>query len=328
MFIDLALVATGLLLLVWGAERFVHGAAGLARRLGVSTLVVGLTVVAVGTSAPELLVNLTAQYQGVPDMAIGNVLGSNIANIGLVLGVSALILPLSVHSQILRREYPLVLGVTVLLGAMIFDGRLDAFDGSFLLLGLVGYGIWTLRSADEVSDDPFLAETVAEVPEPLPVGPAVFWLVLGLVTLLLGSRALVDGAASLAAAFGVSDLVIGLTVVAFGTSLPELAAALAAVAKREDNLVVGNVVGSCLLNLLLVLGVPALVGGLPAAADTLWRDWPVLLGLTLVLGPVFFAGPRTPFGLARVGRVEAGVLLAVYAGYIGYLFTTGDLPRS
>lgn len=328
MVMDFTLVAVGLLLLVWGAERFVHGAAGLARRLGVSTLVVGLTIVAVGTSAPELLVNLTAQYQGVPDMAIGNVVGSNIANIGLVLGVSALILPLSVHSQILRREYPLVLGVTVLLGALILDGRLDAFDGVFLLLGLAGYAVWTLRTATDVHDDPFLAETVAEVPEPLPAGPAVLWTLVGLVTLLLGSRALVDGAASLAGAFGISDLVIGLTIVALGTSLPELAAALAAVAKREDDLVVGNVVGSCLLNLLLVLGVPSLTGGLPASPDALWRDWPILLGLTLILGPVFFAGPRTPRGLARVGRVEAGVLLAVYAGYIGYLFTTGDLPRS
>ena len=149
-----------------------------------------------------------------------------------------------------------------------------------------------------------------------------------LVTLLLGSRALVDGAASLAGIFGISDLVIGLTIVALGTSLPELAAALAAVAKREDDLVVGNVVGSCLLNLLLVLGVPALTGGLPASPDALWRDWPILLGLTLILGPVFFAGPRTPRGLARVGRVEAGVLLAVYVGYIGYLFTTGEMPRS
>jgi cation:H+ antiporter len=325
MILDFIFVATGLLLLVWGAERFVHGAAGLARRLGVSTLVVGLTIVAIGTSAPELLVNLTAQYQGVPDMAFGNVVGSNIANIGLVLGVAALLLPLSVHSQILRREYPLLLGVTVLLGALVLDGRLDAFDGVFLLLGLVGYGVWTVGTAAGVEDDPFLAETVAEVPAPLPAGRAIFWLLIGLLTLLLGSRALVDGAASLAAAFGVSDLVIGLTIVAFGTSLPELAAALAAVAKREDDLVVGNVVGSCLMNLLLVLGVPSLTGGLPASGDALWRDWPVLLGLTLVLGPVFFAGPRTPRGLARVGRLEAGVLVAAYLGYVGYLFSTGGV---
>ena len=318
-FIDFILVLVGLLLLVWGAERFVEGASSLARSLGVSTLVIGLTVVSLGTSAPELLVNVTAQATGVPAMAFGNVVGSNIANIGLVMGVAALVLPLSVHSQVLRREYPVLLGMTVLLGAMVMDGELELFDGAMLTLALVAYTAWTLRAARSAEHDPFLEEAVAEVPEAMPTGKAWLWLLVGLAALILGSRSLVTGAADLAAIIGVSDLVIGLTVVAFGTSLPELAASLAAVAKKEDDLVVGNVVGSCLLNILVVLGLPALFGTIPAGAEALWRDLPVLLVLTLVLGPLFLNGKR---GLYRINRWEGGALLVAYLGYVGWVFAS------
>ncbi|MFP4616334.1 MAG: calcium/sodium antiporter [Thiohalorhabdus sp.] len=313
MLLNLIIALVGLLLLVWGAERFVHGAAGLARSLGVSTLVIGLTVVSLGTSAPELLVNFTAQLTGAPAMAFGNVVGSNIANIGLVLGVSALLLPLTVHSQVLRREYPLLLGVTILLGAMIMDEGLQPLEGLLLTIGLGGYAYWTFRDARRTEDDPFLAEVTEDVPEALPMGKAVLWLLVGLAGLVLGSRGLVFGAAEMAQAVGISDLVIGLTLVAFGTSLPELAASLAAVAKKEDDLVVGNVVGSCLLNILLVLGVPAMIGGMPAGPEAVWRDLPVLIGLTLILGPLFINGPR---GSYRINRLEGGVLVVAYVGYV------------
>ena len=315
-FVDFILVLIGLLLLVWGADRFVGGASGLARSLGVSTLVIGLTVVSLGTSAPELLVNITAQMEGVPAMAFGNVVGSNIANIGLVMGISALVLPLSVHSQVLRREYPVLLGMTVLLGALVMDGQLDLYDGALLTLALVAYTTWTLKAARSAEHDPFVEEAVAEIPEAMPTWKSALWLLVGLAALVLGSRALVSGAADIAGLMGVSDLVIGLTVVAFGTSLPELAASLAAVAKKEDDLVVGNVVGSCLLNILVVLGLPALFGTIPAGSEALWRDLPVLLVLTLVLGPLFLNGRR---GHYRVSRTEGGVLVAAYAGYVGWV---------
>ena len=314
---DVGMALGGLLLLVWGAEGFVRGAAGLARNLGVSTLVIGLTVVSLGTSSPELLVNLMAQYQGTPAMAFGNVVGSNIANIGLVLGLSALMLPLGVHSQVLRREYPLLLAASVLLLVMVLDGGLELVDGALLLLAAAGYTAWSVRSARSGKDDPFLAEVAEDVPESLSGRGAAGWLVIGLAALVLGSRLLVAGAADIAGAFGVSDLVIGLTVVAFGTSLPELAASLAAVAKREDDLVVGNVVGSCLLNTVLVLGLPAVLGGLPAGSEALWRDLPVMLALTLVLGPIFLNGAR---GSYHINRVEGGLLVVAYGAYIAWVF--------
>ena len=319
--VDVGLALAGLLLLVWGAEGFVRGAAGLARTLGVSTLMVGLTIVSLGTSAPELLVNLTAQLQGTPSMAFGNVVGSNIANIGLVLGLSALFLPLGVHSQVLRREYPLVVGATGLLLVMVLDGRLGLYDGLLLLLATAAYSVWTVRAARAGAEDPFLSEASEDIPEALSRGRAALWIAVGLAGLVVGSRFLVDGAADLAAAFGVSDLVIGLTLVAFGTSLPELAAGLAAVAKREEDLVVGNVVGSCLLNILLVLGLPAALGGMPAGPEALGRDLPVLLVLTLVLGPIFLNGAR---GRYHINRLEGGLLVVAYLAYIAWVF--GFLP--
>ena len=314
---DVGLAVVGLLLLVWGADGFVRGAAGLARNLGVSTLVVGLTVVSLGTSAPELLVNLSAQYQGTPAMAFGNVVGSNIANIGLVLGLSAVFLPLGVHSQIVRREYPLVVGATLVLFLMVVDGGLDIIDGALLSLGVIAYAVWTVRTARAGADDPYLAEASESVPADLSALRAAVWLAIGLVALIVGSRLLVGSAADLAATVGISDLVIGLTLVAFGTSLPELAASLAAVVKREDDLVVGNVVGSCLLNILLVLGLPTLFGDLPAGSEAIWRDLPVLLGLTLVLGPIFLNGAR---GSYRINRIEGGLLLVAYGVYIAWVF--------
>lgn len=309
--------AGGLLLLSWGAERFIYGAAALARRLGVSTLVIGLTIVALGTSAPEFWVNLTAQLRTVPAMAFGNVVGSNIANIGLVLGLSAVFFPIAVSSRILKREYPLLIGMTLVLGVMGLDGVLEPLEGGLLALALSGYLYWALTTAKEDELDPFLTETVAEVPPPLGASRATGWLVLGLITLILGSWGLVDGATHLASTFGVSDFVIGLSVVAVGTSLPEVATSLAAVFKREHDLIVGNVVGSCLFNILFVLGIPTLLGALPIGSEALWRDLPVAFGLTLLLGPLFWNREE---GGYQINRIEGGVLVIGYGGYITWLY--------
>ncbi len=314
--LDGMLIIVGLLLLAWGADRLVAGAAGLARSLGVPTLAVGLVVVSLGTSTPELLVNLTAQVEGVPAMAYGNVVGSNIANLGLVLGAAALVVPLAVDSGLLRREFPLLVGATILLALLGMDGRLGPWDGALLLAGFLAQTGWTLRAARRASRDAFLAETVSEVPAALAPGWALLWIVLGLTGLILGSRLLVAGAADLAGLLGMSHLVIGLTVVALGTSLPELAAALAAALLDEPDLVVGNVVGSCLLNILLVLGLPAVLGGLPAGPEALGRDLPVLLGLTLLLGPVLLNGPR---GLNRITRIEGAGLMGAYLAYVAWV---------
>lgn len=313
--LDTGLAVGGLLLLVAGAEVFVGGASALARGLGVSALVVGLLVVSVGTSSPELLVNLTAQLRGVPEMAMGNAVGSNIANLALVLGLAALFWPVTVHSQLLRREYPLLLGVTLIFAAMCLDGSLGRLEGLLLVAGLIGYLGWSLRGTRDSREDTLVTESAAEAPPQLSVPWASLWLVLGLAALVGGSWLLVTGAKEVALELGLSPLVIGLTVVALGTSLPELATSLAAAAKGESDLAVGNVVGSCLFNLLGVLGVPALFGALPAGSELLYRDLPVMLGLILILAPFFLIGGR---GAIRIDRWEGALLALFYPVYVAW----------
>lgn len=313
--LDTGLAVGGLLLLVAGAEVFVGGASALARGLGVSALVVGLLVVSVGTSSPELLVNLTAQLRGVPEMAMGNAVGSNIANLALVLGLAALFWPVTVHSQLLRREYPLLLGATLVFAAMCLDGSLGRLEGLLLVAGLIGYLGWSLRGTRDSPEDTLVTESAAEAPPQLSVPWASLWLVLGLAALVGGSWLLVTGAKGVALELGLSPLVIGLTVVALGTSLPELATSLAAAAKGESDLAVGNVVGSCLFNLLGVLGVPALLGALPAGSELLYRDLPVMLGLILILAPFFLIGGR---GGIRIDRWEGALLALFYPVYVAW----------
>jgi len=313
--LDTALALGGLLLLVAGAEVFVGGASALARGLGVSALTVGLLVVAVGTSTPELLVNLTAHVEGVPEMAMGNVVGSNIANLALVLGLAALLWPVTVHSQLLRREYPLLLGAALVFAALCLDGALDRLEGMLLVAGMIGYLGWGLRGTRDSPEDTLVRESAAEEPPRLTVPWASLWLVLGLAALIGGSQLLVVGAQGVALELGLSSLVIGLTVVALGTSLPELATSLAAAAKGESDLAVGNVVGSCLFNLLGVVGIPALLGALPAGSELLYRDLPVMLGLTLVLAPFFLMGQRGSF---RIDRWEGALLALFYPIYVAW----------
>ena len=319
MMLQLLAVLGGLVLLVWSADRFVAGAAGLARTLGISTLVIGLTIVAFGTSAPEMLVSAMAAWQGNGGIAIGNAVGSNIANMALVIGATALVIPLGVHSNTLDREFPLMLVVMVAALGLLWDGMLSRIDGLLLLAGMAALVAWTIHLAHTTGrDDPLVSEFEEEIPEPMPLGRAWGLLVVGLVLLLVSSRMLVWGAVGIAQALGVSDLVIGLTIIAVGTSLPELASSLMAARKGEDDIAVGNVVGSNLFNILAVLGIAGAVGPGPVDQAALWRDFPLMIALAVVLYLLARGFSRTGHG--HINRWEGGVLLAVFVGYQALLF--------
>ncbi|MFN2308505.1 MAG: calcium/sodium antiporter [Gammaproteobacteria bacterium] len=316
-------VIGGFIFLVWGADRFVVGAAATARNLGVSPLVIGLTIVGFGTSAPEMLVSGVASWQGNPGLAVGNAIGSNITNIALILGLTALIAPLSVNSRILRRELPLLLVVMLAGLALLLDGDLSRLDGTLLLSGLLALVFWMVRTGLKDRDgDPLGTEFSTEIPREMTMGRALFWVGLGLLVLLLSSRLLVWGAVAIAESLGVSDLIIGLTIVALGTSLPELAASLVSALRGEPDIAVGNVIGSNLFNLLAVLGLPGLISPLAIEGAVLTRDYPVMIGLTVAFILMAY-GLRGP---ARIDRLEGGLLLACYAGYQALLYfdTLGD----
>jgi cation:H+ antiporter len=309
-------ILLGLGLLVWGADRFVIGAASLARNLGVPPLLIGLTVVGFGTSAPEMLVSTMAALQGNPGIGIGNAVGSNIANIALILGVTALIAPLTVRSDMLRREYPLLLAVSVFAFIVLLDGDLDRLDGILLLLGLVISMLLLIRIGMQRRDhDPLADELEAELPDSITTAAAVGWFLVGLAVLVVSSRMLVWGAVEVATTFGVSDLIIGLTIVAVGTSLPELAAAVMSALKNEHDLAIGNVVGSNIWNLLAVLGLPGLLAPGAIPPEVVNRDMLLMLALTLAL----FVMGRTMQRHGVINRLEGGLLLATFIAYQGWL---------
>ncbi len=313
----IAAVAVGFALLVWGADRFVLGASATASNLGVSPMVIGLTIVGFGTSAPEMLVSGVAAWTGNPGMAVGNAIGSNIANMGLVLGAAALVAPMTVQSTTLKREFPIMFAVMLFALMLLVDGELGWSDGVLLLTGLVVMitGVVSLGlRRDEV--DPMAAEYDEEIPHDLSTAMALTWLVLGLGVLLLSSRMLVWGAVDIAQALGVSDLVIGLTIVAIGTSLPELAASVMAALKKEHDIAIGNVIGSNMFNLLAVLGLPGVIHPHLVDPQVLERDYPVMIGFTVALFVMAY-GFR---GVGRINRFEGGVLLAAYAGYLILLY--------
>lgn len=321
MLTSIAAVVVGLALLVWSADRFVLGASATARDLGVSPLVIGLVIIGFATSSPEMLVAGFAAWQGNPGLGIGNAVGSNIANIALILGACALLRPLASTSGILTRELPLLIGLTVLAVLVMLDGTFSRTDGLVLLAAMGGALAFILRQAISQTDDsdPLAAELTEQIPGTLPLRQALFWLVLGFLVLLLSSRMLVWGGVNIAETLGVSDLVIGLTIVAVGTSLPELAAAAAAVLKNEHDLVLGNVIGSNLFNTLAVLGLPALIAPGAIPPEVLTRDLPVMCALTLLLIPTL-AHRRGRSG--RIGRLEGLLLFSCFLGYEGWLFFT------
>jgi cation:H+ antiporter len=314
-------VVAGLIILVWSADQFVAGAAGLAKSLGVSTLVIGLTVVAFGTSAPEMLVSAVAASQGNSGLAIGNAVGSNIANMALVLGVTALVAPLAVHSRTLNREFPLMLIVMASSWALLWNGTLSRLDGILLLTAMCAVVLWTIylaRTTD--ADDPIAEELASEIPDAMPTGRAWWLLVSGLLLLLGSSKLLVWGAVGIAQTYGVSDLVIGLTIVAIGTSLPELAASVVAARKNEHDIAVGNIVGSNLFNILAVLGIAGTVGPGSVNTDVLYRDFPLMLALGITLYIMARGFTRKGHGLIK--RWAGAVLLLTFLAYQINLFLT------
>ena len=312
-------VVAGFTLLVWGADRFVTGAAATARNLGVSPLIIGLTIVGFGTSAPEMLVSGVAAWQGNPGLAIGNAIGSNITNIGLILGTTALVAPLMVSSITLRREMPLLLAVMALSWWLLSDGELGRGDGLLLLGGIVLLVLWMVHlgmNSRARNHDPLIDEFTEEIPVGMSTPVALGWLLAGLLVLLVSSRILVWGAVELAQFFGVSDLVIGLTIVALGTSLPELAASVMSALKGEPDIALGNVIGSNLFNLLGVLGIPGLFAVVPVEPAVLSRDYPMMLGLTLALLLMSW----NYRGTRRINRIEGLLLVLAYVAYEGLLY--------
>ncbi len=310
-------VFAGFALLVWSADRFVIGAAATARNMGVSPLVIGLTIVGFGTSAPEMLISAISAWDENPGVAVGNALGSNITNMGLVLGATALVKPLTVHSGTLQREYPMMFIAMILALALIMDGTLGAMDGILLGAGLCLVMYWMARMGKREQDglDPMAAEFEAELPPAMSTVKALTWLTIGLVILLLSSRMVVWGAVDIARHFGVSDLIIGLTVIAIGTSLPELAASVVSALKGEHDIAIGNVIGSNIFNILGVLGISGIIFPHAVDPDVLSRDFPVMIGLAIALFAMAY-GFRRPGSLSRI---EGVLLLAAYVGYLTML---------
>jgi cation:H+ antiporter len=306
----------GLILLVWSADRLVYGSAALARNFGISPLVIGMTILAMGSSAPEMMVSATAALADKSDTAVGNVLGSNIANIALILGITALIKPLSVSSAVLRRELPLMLMVTLIAGIILWDSYLSFYDGVILLSLFVGFILLMLKISreDNNKDDVLLEEQESEIPEGVKNSSAFLWMVVGLILLPMAADLLVDNAVFIAKEFGMSDLVIGLTIIAVGTSLPELAASLAGVLKGEDDMAVGNIIGSNVFNILAVMGLPGIINPSIVNDLAMGRDFWVMLGLSLILVPMALGKSRS------INRFEGSILFMAFAAYQAYLF--------
>jgi cation:H+ antiporter len=318
MWTELLAIIGGFVLLTWSADRFVVGASAIAYILKVSPLIIGLTIVGLGTSAPEMLVSAVASWQGKSGLAVGNALGSNIINTGLILGLTAIIIPLNVHSSIVRRELPVLLLVMVIALLLLLDGTLGRLDGTLLLTGMAIMLIWVVRVGltPQTPEDPMSDEFADEIPTNMGMGRAVFWLIVGGLCLLGSSRLLVWGAVSVAESMGISDLVIGLTVVALGTSLPELAASVMSAIKNEHDIALGNVIGSNIFNLLAVLGLPGVINPGPIDAEVLSRDYPVMIGLTLALFVMAY-GFRGP---GRINRIEGALLVIGFCGYQTLLY--------
>lgn len=310
----------GFILLVWSADRFVEGAAATAKYAGMPSLLIGMVIVGFGTSAPEMVVSAMAAIDGNPDLALGNALGSNIVNTGLILGITAIITPILVQSKIVRKEIPLLLLISLALGYFLWDGALTRIESILLLVGFFTLIGWSIYSAMKGKGDILEGEMDQELAEhAMPIKKAVFWLVLGLILLIVSSRVLVWGAVSIAEALGVSDLIIGLTIVALGTSLPELAASIIAVRKGEHDIAIGNVVGSNMFNLLAVTGIAGVISPITSlSGEVMSRDWLVMMGLTLAL--LFMAyGFR---GAGRINRFEGAGLLVAFCAYNVWLVSS------
>ncbi len=312
-------ILTGLVLLIWSAERFVDGASAIAHHFSMPPLLVGMLVVGFGTSAPELVVSVFAALEGSPGLALGNAWGSNILNTSLILGVTALLLPIAVQSGVLRKELPILMAATGLSAALVWDGVLTRLDSTLLLAVFAALIAWSIVAVRGQDSNTLAVETETELRQgAMPLQRALVWLALGLLVLVVSSRLLVWGAVAIAQTLGVSDAVIGLTVVAIGTSLPELAACIAAARKGEDDIALGNVLGSSLFNTLAVVGLAGAIAPMDIEPALLTRDLPVMAGLTVLLFVMGwgFKGP------GRINRLEGSVLVLAYFAYTAWLLRT------
>ncbi len=317
MILAIVAVILGLAVLVWSADKFVDGAVGIAEFCGMSTLLIGMVIVGFGTSAPELTVSAISASQGNPEIALGNAYGSNIANIALILGTTALISPILMQRSVIRGDLPILIAVSILSIVLVWDGSVVRWNGVLLLVVfalVMGYSIWReLKKAkaevlDAVEDESAGKQTS--------LGKSIFWLVLGLALLVASSRALVWGAVEIARTLGVSDLLIGLTIVAIGTSLPELASSIAAARKGENDLALGNIIGSNLFNTLAVVGLAATISPMDEIEKAVtYRDMPLMTALTVALIVLGFRRK----GDGRLNRIAGAILLAVYIGYLALL---------
>ncbi|MFM1895515.1 MAG: hypothetical protein RLZZ385_589 [Pseudomonadota bacterium] len=315
MLLALGLLVVGFVILGIGAEMMVRGSSTIALKLGIAPLVIGLTVVAFGTSAPELAVSVESALTGRSSIALGNVIGSNIANIGLILGIIAIINPIDIDRELIVRQIPLLIGVSIFMWLLLLDGVLGSFDGLLLVAGLIGFLLYSYRSAatEESAEALLTCNPILSTP----TKPTIFYIAMtavGLVMLVYGSTVFVESAVTLARILGISEAVIGLSIVAVGTSLPELATSLVAAWKKESGLAVGNVVGSNLFNILGILGITALLQSI-YGQDFDWVDFAVMLAFAVILIPMAF---RT----LRITRLAGGFLLGGYCAYMVYIFYT------
>jgi len=301
--VDYLYLLAGLVGLFFGGEALVRGSVGIARRMAIPPLLIGLTVVGFGTSTPELLVSVDAAWRGVPDIALGNIVGSNIANILLIIGLSALVWPLKIVGATLRRDTAVMMAAALVLVPVFAMGQMGRPAGLILVAGLAAYLVWAYRQPGEVVADE------ASVPAPASALVSTLWVIGGLVALMVGARFLVDGAVSIARGYGISEAFIGLTIVAVGTSLPELATSLIAAFRRQSEIAIGNIVGSNIFNVLGILGVTALIAPIPVASRFLTFDLPVMIAVSLVLTGLLLTRPV-------IGR---GIGVVMLAGYVIYV---------
>ena len=312
MFLAITAVLIGIVILVFSADKFVEGAAVTAKHFGLPPLLIGMLVIGFGSSMPEMVISFLSAYEGNPGLALGNAIGSNISNIALILGVTAVISPIAVASTVIHRELPLMLVVTALAASLIyFDGTLNKIDGVILMGIFIAVMSWTIYQGIHETKD-HLAEVVEqEYKETLPLKTAIIFLVVGLITLVISSRILVWGGVDIAQRLGISDLIIGLTIVAVGTSLPELASSIAAVKKNEHELALGNVIGSNMFNISIVIGIAALVSPSALDPEVLYRDLPVLGVMTIALFIMCY-------GFGDKGRISRHEGITLLLGYISY----------
>ncbi|MCW3171792.1 calcium/sodium antiporter [Shewanella subflava] len=318
MLVNILLLCAGLAVLVFSADKFVYGASAFARNLGLPPMLIGLTIVAMGSSAPEMFVAATASMDGMNDTAIGNVLGSNIANITLILGLTALLGAISVSSKTLKREIPLMLAATVLAGYLIHDGMLAHYEGIILLAAFLSVMGWFIYQAMTNKEADIMGEEMdAEIPKDVPTTRAIMWIIVGIVLLPLSAGWMVDGAVGIAKIYGLSDLVIGLTIIAVGTSLPELAACIAGVLKKEDDLAIGNIVGSNLFNILAVLAIPGLISPGAVDASAIDRDFYMVLATSIALAVLVLSSGAKQ----QLTRWHGILLLLTFIAYQYVVFT-------